>query len=379
MAVKDYLYAEEYAPLRRKLAAAAAVLLVLTGGWHVYQNASGGQGEGRSIPLVRTVTAGGETAGGSAVYPGEVRGRYESKLAFQVSGKIDSRPVNLGDKVAAGQVLMTIDPKDIRQSYESAQAQLFSAQANRKLAVENAARYRTLYRSGAVSKAALDQYETQLDAADAALRQAEAQAKTSANQLEYTRLRSDADGVVASVTGEIGQVAAAGSPVITVIRSSELEVQINVPENALASVKTGQPARISFWALPGREAEGRVREIAPMADSVTKTYKVCIALDEMPPEARLGMTAKAVFAEAGGSHIVLPASAIYKTDSAAKVWVVRGGRAELQDVSVTGYDGNSVIIGSGVQKGDVIVTAGISKLLPGQQVRLEEKKSGDGR
>ncbi len=379
MSVKDYLYAEEYAPLRRKIAAGAAALLVLTGCWHIYRNAVGSPAAENDIPLVRTVTAGSQTAEGSAVYPGEVRGRYESRLAFQVTGKIDSRPVSLGDHVAAGQVLMTIDPKDIRQNYDSAQAQLFSARANYKLAADNAERYRTLYAGGAVSRAVLDQYSTQQDAAGAALRQAEAQARASANQMEYTRLRSDADGVVASVTGEVGQVAAAGSPVITVIRSGSLEVQINVPENALSSIKPGLPADISFWALPGVRAGGFVREIAPMADSVTKTYKVCVAISDMPPEARLGMTAKVSFAGTGGSHITLPAAAIYKTGDETKVWVVRGGRAQLQDIAVAGYDGNNVIIASGLEKGDTVVTAGISKLIPGQQVRLAEEKSGDGK
>ena len=112
----------------------------------------------------------------------------------------------------------------------------------------------------------------------------------SSNQLGYTQLVSDTDGVVTALSGEVGQVVGAGTPIATVVRSGQREVQINVPEGA--ALKIGHKASISFWALPGVTASGYVREIASMADPVTRTYKVCVAVPDLPSTAKLGMTAK---------------------------------------------------------------------------------------
>ena len=358
---------------RKKLITAGAAALVLVVGWQLYSNLTYKPEAEKIVPLVRTVTVGETAADGANVYPGQVMGRYESKLAFQVGGKIVNRMINLGDKVSAGQVLMTLDPKDVNQAVEASNAQLASAIANQKLAADNAQRFNTLYASGAVSAASRDQYNTQLEAANAALRQAQAQANANNNQLEYTMLRSDVDGVVAAVTGEIGMVTAAGTPMVTVVKDGEREVQINVPENALGNLALGEQAEVSFWALPKLKCSGSIREIAPMADPMTKTYKVCVAIDSMPAEARLGMTAKVSFnKEANDQQFVLPGAAIYQTNDNPSVWVVRNNHAQLVPVEIAGYNDNNVIISSGLAKGDVVITAGIAKLVPDQEVRLAE-------
>ena len=110
---------------------------------------------------------------------------------------------------------MQIDPKDIEQSFEASQAAVTAAEANYKLARDNASRYTALYNSGGVSKAMMEQYNTQMEAAASSLRQAQAQLITNSNQLSYTQLIADHDGVVANVSGEVGQVVAAGTPVVT--------------------------------------------------------------------------------------------------------------------------------------------------------------------
>ena len=270
---------------------------------------------------------------------------------------------------------MTIDPKDVNQSVEAANAQLASAVANQKLAADNAARFNKLYAGGAVSEATRDQYNTQLEAANAALRQAQANANASGNQLSYTQLTSDADGVVAAITGEAGQVTAAGTPMVTIVRGGEREIQINVPENVKLSV--GQQAEISFWALPDITAKGTVREIAPIADSITRTYKVRVAVPQLPAAAKLGMTAKVSFkdAAAAADELVIPATALYQVNGKTQVWLVRNNCAVLQDVKVAGYVGNNVRLAGGLNKGDILITAGLSKLVDNQQVRLT--KGGD--
>ena len=380
-------------PLYQKRLALAAVLLAVgLGSYALYNNIAHKPQTAKLVPIVRTYTVGTAAATAAATYPGEVRGRYESQLAFQVAGKINARMVNVGDSVRAGQVLLALDPKDVNQSVEATAAQLASARASYKLAADNAARYSSLYAQGAVSEAVRDQYQTQLEAASAALRQAQAQANVSSNQLGYTQLVSDTDGVVTALNAEVGQVVAAGTPIATVVRSGEREVHISVPEGASLSV--GQKAQISFWALPGVEAAGFVREIASMADPVTRTYKVCVAVPDLPAAAKLGMTAKVSLApeqraavsgaakgdatatEPTSPAFTIPAQALYQVNGKTQVWIVRDNKAQLVEVKVNGYSGNEVLIEQGLSRGDKVITAGLAKLVPHQEVRLEEGGEG---
>ena len=366
---------------QKRLGIAAVVLALGLGGYALYSNITHQPQAQKIIPIVRTYTVGdaASAAATAKFYPGEVRGRYESQLAFQVAGKIAARYVNVGDTVRAGQVLLALDPKDVAQSVEATTAQLASARASYKLAADNAARYSSLYAQGAVSEAVRDQYMTQLEAASAALRQAQAQANVSSNQLGYTQLVSDTDGVVTALSGEVGQVVGAGTPIATVVRSGAREVQISVPEGA--ALRVGQKASISFWALPGVNATGYVREIASMADPVTRTYKVCVAVPDLPAAAKLGMTAKvelatnaesATAASDANATFPIPAQALYQVNNKTHVWVVRDNKAQLAEVKVNGYSGNAVLIEQGLSRGDKIITAGLAKLTPNQEVRLEE-------
>ena len=362
---------------------AALVLAAGLSGYTLYSNIVHKPQAAKIIPIVRTITVGQREAKLSTAYPGEVRGRYESVLAFQVPGKINTRLVNVGDRVTAGQVLLTLDPKDINQSLEASSAQLASARASQRLASDNAARYAALYAQGAVSEAVRDQYNTQLEAANATLRQALAQATISSNQLGYTQLLSDTSGVITALNGEVGQVVAAGTPIATVVRNGEREVQINVPEGI--PVQVGQQAQISFWALPGTQARGYVREIAAMADPVTRTYKVCVAVPDLPTATKLGMTAKVELAANNAkadpamadaaqatTAFTIPTTALYQVNDKTQVWVVRDGKAVPVDVAVGAYVGNNVTIMRGLASGDKVITAGLSKLTPNQDVQLEQ-------
>lgn len=324
-----------------------------------------------NIPYVRTLTIGSSSNSNNSFYPGEVRGRYESNLAFQVPGKIIHRNVNLGDTVKTGDVLMQIDPQDIEQNLEASQAALNAAEANYKLANDNAQRYKQLYANGAVSQAMMEQYVNQLDAATASLRQARASLIASSNKLSYTRLIADNDGVIANITGEIGQVIAAGTPVISVVKDGEYEVQIFVPENRLDQIQPEQKAFVNFWALKDVQARGYIREISPVADSVTHTYKVRIAIPEIPTLVKLGMTAKVQLSLDTEENILIPNTAIYQTGEQPQVWLVNGDKVHSQNIFIDGYDGNNVKVSSGLKNGDIVVIGGVNKLTENQSVRLE--------
>lgn len=326
------------------------------------------------IPLVRTATVGAAGTSSSYSYPGEVRGRYESQLAFQVGGKIIKRGVEVGSAVQAGDILMQLDPQDIRQTVNSNSAQLAAAQAQFKLAESNLSRYRQLYAQAAVSRAQLDQYQNAYDVALAAVNQATAQYEQGANKLDYTLLYADQPGVIAAINAETGQVVGAGQIVMTIVRDGHREIEISVPENRLAELRQASQCKVAFWALPNVSVDGSIREIAPVASSTTRTYKARIALVNPPPEVKLGMTAAVTVAAAGrqATAITIPQSALYQTGDVPEVWVVKNNTVSLRPVTVGVDSNNTILVLAGLQPGETIVTAGVHKLREGQQIRFAD-------
>ncbi len=323
------------------------------------------------VPLVRSQTIKLDAIGQNASYPGEVRGRYEAQLAFQASGKLIKRNVELGSVVAAGDVLMEIDSKDIQQTVNITSAQVASSQSQLNLAEVNLERYRKLYEQNAISRAQLDQYENAYQVALAAVNQATAQYAQGANQLGYTSLVADSEGIVSSINVEAGQVVSAGQSVMTLVKGSEREIEISVPENRIDEMRSAKQVSISFWALPGVIGEGKVREISPVADKVTRTYKVRISLVNPPPAVKLGMTASvAVGSSNNRQGVYIPLAAIYQTGDTPNVWVIREGVVILRPIKVGVFGDNTVQVIEGLQDGEVIVTGGVQKLREGQKVRI---------
>ncbi|MBQ3435254.1 MAG: efflux RND transporter periplasmic adaptor subunit, partial [Selenomonadaceae bacterium] len=316
-------------------------------------------------PLVKVQQVKASNAAQEENYSGVVRGRYETNLSFQVGGKIISRDVQTGSRVRAGDVLMTLDPKDVVEQSRSAEAQVASTRAQLQLAKSNLDRYAELFKSEAIAAAVLDQYKTQLDAAQAAYDAAVARARQSQNALEYTTLTANADGVISLVAAEVGQVVAAGQNVLTLVQTDELEVVVAVPENKISAVQIGQRVTINFWAT-GEIVGGTVREISPMADSASRTFTVKISLPESS-NVQLGMTANVSTREISSGAIILPLSAIYQTGDAAQVWLVNGGKVSLKKIEVTAFDDNNVQV-RGLNSGDIVVVTGVQKLRDGQEV-----------
>ena len=324
-------------------------------------------------PLVKTQQAGGNAGAVEGVYAGTVKGRYETNMAFQVGGQIISRNVQAGSLVHAGDTLMVIDARDVVQQANQGEAAVGQARAQLELAQKNLARYTELYNESAVAASVLDQYQTNYDAAFASYQNALAQAAKGHNAVGYTNLTAGADGVITAVQAEEGQVVAAGQTVLTLVQTGELEVEINVPENRVAELQEGTPVRVSFWALH-TDAEGTVREIAPMADPAARTYRVRVSILQPPAGMELGMTASVALAQSDtddAAASVLPLAAIYQTGDTPQVWVVTDDdTVTLKDVTVEEFNGDQVIV-HGLQPTDLVVTAGVHKLRDGQQVRTE--------
>jgi RND family efflux transporter MFP subunit len=330
-------------------------------------------------PMVKTQTVSLGSGAEASTYSGEVRGRYESNLAFQVGGKIIARNVQLGSRVKAGDILMSIDAQDVTQSVNMSAAQVEAARAKLNLAQANLARYQQLYNDMAISAAAMDQYQTSYDAAAADYQQAQARYAQNSNSLGYTNLLADGDGVISALNGEVGQVVASGQSVLTLIKTKELEVEINVPENRVQDMTNGKDVTVDFWAMNNLQLQGKVREVSPMADSVSRTYKVRISLVDPPEGVQLGMTASVNAVSVTGADsnylFLLPLSAIYQTGEQPQVWVVGDDSVvHLTNITVEAFGDNQVKVTSGLKNKDVVVIAGVHKLRDNQEVRV---MSGD--
>ena len=349
------------------------LLIVLAcGSWQWYSHTQA-KSANQHVVLVRAQIVGNKNSRQQFTYSGEVHGRVESQLAFQVGGKIVKRNVELGSRVSAGDILLQIDPKDILQTVNSSSAQVSSAQAHLRLAESNLRRYRQLYEQEAVSRAQYDQYINAYEAALAASRQASSQYSQGANQLDYSSLRASAAGIVSAINAEAGQVVSAGQPILTLVQDGEREVEISVPENRVEEVRNAQQINVSFWALPEVVLEGKIREISPIADAATRTYKVRITLINPPETIKLGMTASAQIAGTGDKNqaaLEIPLSAVYQTDGSAGVWVVNNEIVSLKSITVGEFGNAKIQVLSGLTPGETIVTAGVHKLREGQRVRL---------
>ena len=335
--------------------------------WNQHRSIQTGTEE---IPFVRSAVIGANASAQDYIYSGEVRGRFERQLAFQVGGKVTKRFIELGSTVRAGEVLMQIDSKDLQQTVNSSSAQVYSAESQLKLAKNNLSRYQQLYAQGAISRAQLDQYQNEYEVASASVQQTSAQLSQGVNQLNYSLLYADQPGIISSISVEAGQVVSAGQTILTIVQDGEREIEISVPENRIEELRKATQFKVAFWALPSTTVEGKVREIAPMADATTRTYKVRISLINPPQEIKLGMTAAVTINNAmQTASLTIPLSAVYHTGSSPEVWVIKDNVVNLRSVQTGNFSGNQIQILAGLNPGETIVTAGVQKLRPGQKVR----------
>jgi RND family efflux transporter MFP subunit len=307
-----------------------------------------------------------------ANYSGEVKPRYETPLSFRASGKMASRLVEVGQAVQPGQPLARLDPADLELNASAARAQLAAAESDLNFAKAEYERYQGLRAKNFVSQAALEGKEATWRAARGRMEAATAQSGLARNQSAYATLTADAAGVISAVLAEPGQVVAAGQPVLRLARPGEMEVAISVPENRVAELKSADNIRIALWAEGSRTYAGRIREIAPMADPVTRTYAVRVTLLEPDADVRLGMTANVLLGRKGETPVaVLPATAIFQQEGKPAVWVVGADNTlALRPIEVAQFREDGALVTGGLTAGERIVSAGVHKVVAGEKVRL---------
>lgn len=323
------------------------------------------------IRPVRVVRLAADNVEAVAEFSGDVRARVESRLGFRVGGKIVTRKVDAGMLVKRGQVLMQLDPQDLQLAQAQANAGLKAAEGNRDLARAELRRYHELREKNFVSQAVLDGKETAFKAAQASYEQALAGYRNQSNQAGYASLISDVDGVVTSVDAEVGQVVAAGSPVVRVAQAGEKEIVIGIPEDKVEIMRRISDVRVRTWAKPNDSFPGKLRELSPVADTATRTYTAKIAIPNASDDIKLGMTAYVAFAAKTKDPMIrLPLTALFHDKSTTSVWVVENGAVKLAPIQIAGTAGNDILVASGIAPGETIVTAGVNLLKPGQKVKI---------
>lgn len=323
------------------------------------------------IRPVRAIVLNASNVDIHAEFSGEVRARVESKLGFRVPGKITARKVDPGTMVRKGQVLMQLDPEDLRLSQAQARATLQAAETTRDLAKAELKRYQELRVKNFVSQAVLDEKLASFRAAQANVDAAQAGYFGQSNQAGYATLLADADGVVTAVDADVGQVVSPGTPVVRVANAGEKEIVIGLPEDKVDTLRKVQDVTVRMWANPDKVIPGKVREVSPVADAATRTYAVKVAIPESAAEVKLGMTALVQFSSTTDVPFIrVPLTALFHEKSTTSVWVVDAGSVKLIPVQVGGTAGNEVVLVGGVKPGQTVVTAGVNLLKQGQKVKI---------
>lgn len=334
-----------------------------------------------AIRAVRTMTVSTGSAGGVHEYAAEVKARTESRLGFRVGGKLVRRTADLGDAVKAGQLLAQLDPQDLRLGQDVARAALMSAQASYDQTATDFKRFKELRDQGFISAAELERRETSLKAARAQLEQARAQAAVQGNQTAYASLTADAAGVVTGVEAEPGAVVAAGTPVLRLAHDGPRDVVFTVPEDQVAGLRALAASRgalkVRLWGEGNAALPAAVREVSAAADPVTRTFLVKADIGRAP--ARLGQTATVMMELPRTVGVVkLPLSAVMEMQGRSSVWLVDKASMTVrpQPIQVAGAEGNAVLVNGGLQTGQIVVTAGVHVLTPGQKVKFYEERRG---
>jgi RND family efflux transporter MFP subunit len=319
--------------------------------------------------LVATTHYEAETPARSFV--GTIRPRIESDLGFRVPGKVAKRLVEVGQTVDIGQPLATLDEVDLKLQAEQAVAEFTAATGVLAQAAAAEQRAKDLKVKGWTTDAQLDQARAAADEARARLNRAERAVDLTKNSLSYATLEADARGVVTASQIEPGQVVASGQTAIRVARFAEKEAVVAIPETLVGRAKSGT-ATVTLWSEPGKKYSAKLREIAPTADSATRTYLAKFSLPDAGDTVSLGMTATLTLCDGATTRVArLPLSALFNEGGKPSFYVVDDqGEIALKPVTVKAYESNDVVITGGVEEGAKVVTLGVQKLDPSQKVRV---------
>src|SRR5262249_32862815 len=321
---------------------------------------------------VRTVTVERREAGVPVSLTGRIEAEDEVTLGFRIAGRVIENNRKLGERVEAGQVVARLESQNERNALRAAQAALAAAQAQLVQARNHFERQDTLLEQGWTTRANHDQAKKALTTAQSQVEAAEAQLKAAYDLVSFTELKADAPGVLTAIGPGAGEVVQAGQMIVRVARKDGRDAVFDAPSQLIRSAPPDPTITVSLTNDPSVTAKGRVREIAPQADPVTRTFTVKVGLTDPPPAMRLGATVVGRMEIESGAIIEIPATALTRFNQQPAVWIVdpSSRTVSIRNVDVLRFDPGSVAVSQGLDTGEIVVTAGVQALHPGQKVRL---------
>jgi RND family efflux transporter MFP subunit len=312
------------------------------------------------------------------ILTGTAKADIESNLSFKVQGTIENMNVKVGDRVIFGQVLAQLDPKDYRIRVQEAEAALTQAKSQELNAENNYDRVRKLYENRSASRSELDQARSQFESVSANVDRLESGLELARLQLGYTKLTAPINGVIAEKLTEVNENVKAGQIIYTLSSVGRTEVSVNVPEVLISNIQRGDKVSLKFDAIRDKEFLGTVNEVGISTGSFSTTYPVTIKIDNPTPEIRPGMSANVQFTfeqEGSPTTILVPPSSVGEDEQGRYVFIAlhKGegdGEVKKQYVEVGELTSEGLEVLNGLSDGELIVTAGISKINDGQKVKL---------
>lgn len=324
------------------------------------------------------------STGGSRerTFTGVAQAGIESRLSFKVPGTVKIISVNVGNNVKNGQLLAQLDKNDYELLVQQAEAALSQAKSQSVNATSNFDRVRSLYESRSTSKSDYDGARAAKESAEAAVRAAEKQLELAELQLSYTQLKAPANGAIAAVNVEVNENVGAGQPIFVLTAGSDIEVTLSIPEVLISKMKVGSKVTVSFDALPNKEFSATIVEVGVSATGAGTTYPVTVRLDEKDEAILPGMAANIACrfetTDERERFIVPSHSVLEDIESGNRfVFIVEPipnesgfGTIRKKVVTIGEITSEGIEIFDGLVDGDLIVTAGESRVSDGMKVKI---------
>ena len=307
---------------------------------------------------------------------GTIDARNTASVGFLVGGRMSSRAVGVGDVVKVDDLIANLDTTDLQNQLDAAKAAVAAAQATLDQAVPKEAAMKKLLAEGVTTQDTYNQALQALQSAQANLASAQANQRLAESQLGYATLKAPVAGAVTQTGADPGQVVSAGQMIVDIAQTADLDAVFSVAARVATAAKIGIPVDVSLQQDPTIKTVGAVRQISPSADATTGTYTIRVGLTNPPAQFRLGVLVNGRAEVAGGVYVKVPATALLTTGDTPAVWVVGSDETvSKKPVKVSSYESDAVLIESGVEKGDLVVIAGVNSLVDGQKVTPQKVAS----
>ncbi len=321
---------------------------------------------------VRTTTVEKRETATPLTFTGRIEAEDEVSLAFRISGRLLENDAKVGDRVKAGQVLARLESQNELNALRQAQAALAAAQGQLTQARNHFDRQQTLLAQGWTTRANFDAATQAQQTAQSQVDAAEAQLNSAHDQVGFTELKADAPGVITATGPGAGEVVQVGQMIARIARQDGRDAVFDVPAQLIRSASADPQIAVSLTDDPTITAQGRIREVAAQANPVTRTFEVKVGLTDPPAAMRLGATVVGRVKTSAGPMIDIPATALTRMNEQPAVWIVDPSTrtVSVRNVDVLRFDETQAIISQGLDSGEIVVTAGVQALHPGQKVRI---------